>query len=146
MQNCAKWDLVDVAEPDPQDDASSDDGFMASEISLSSDSNDSHNIFNAGKPPASPIQPIIDSWDNPDMELDPEPNDAIQYQEERAEVDDEDDEDWWNIFCVPDLEEAVEEIEDDMQEFEELLHWIDNEMDLEAAQNSMSSITYNLMC
>lgn len=120
------------------------DEDMASEISLSSDSNNSHHDSGADEPPALPTSPIIadDGWKNPDMEL----GDAVDYQEERAEFEEENDEDWWNVFCVPDPEEAVEEIEDDAQEFEELLHWIDNEMDLEVAQNSKSPTTQISMC
>jgi hypothetical protein len=149
VQNCAKWDLVDVAQPDLtllHHSASSDDNEMTSEISLSSDSNDSCHGSDADELPAPhiPTQSTIldDGWDNPDMEVDPESNEATQYQGERVEIDDEDDEDWWNMFVVPDPEEAVEEVEDDVQEFEELLHWIDNDMDLEVARNSKPSTAY----
>jgi hypothetical protein len=79
------------------------------------------------------------------MELGPEVDEANHYQEERAELEEEDDEDWWNEFCVPDPEETVEEVEEaeeEIEEFEELLNWIDNEMDLEVARDSKPPATH----
>ena len=76
------------------------------------------------------------------MELDEQPDDALQYQEERAEIDEEDDEDWWNEYCVPEPDGDIEEVNDDAEAFEELLHWIDNEFDLEVAQNNTYLVTH----
>jgi len=53
--------------------------------------------------------------------------------------DSKEDEDWWNEFCVLEIEPLQEINKDKAEEFEDLLNWIDNEFDLEVDQNCEKS-------
>jgi len=53
--------------------------------------------------------------------------------------DSEEDGDWWNEFCVPEIEPLQEIGKDRAEDFKDLLNWIDNEFDLEVAQNCKKS-------
>jgi len=148
VQNCVKWGVVEPPDAEAvllQVATNSSDEELTSNYSISSVSDDSNQD---NKPPSafSPPQNFDDAGSIAGMELDEQPDEALQYQEERAENDDEDDEDWWNEFCVPEPEEAIEEVNDDVEAFEELLHWIDHEMDLEIAQNSKHLATHISIC
>ena len=67
------------------------------------------------------------------MEVNEGLEDASNYQCEWV-YDDLEDDDWWNEFCVPEPEVFTEN-DEEAEEFEEILNWIDNKFDLEVAQN-----------
>jgi len=54
--------------------------------------------------------------------------------EERV-YDDSNDEDWWNEYVVPEPEQDLMVDDSELEEFDELLNWIDADFDLEVAQN-----------
>lgn len=119
---------------------SADEAELIDEILLSSDDTSSQldpdhdQASDATSPPTFHEAPD-DTLANDAMQVDDETNTALEYQQERVYDDDE----WWNEFCVPEPEGLFEEDEQDAEDFEEILNWIDNEFDLEVAQNSESS-------
>jgi hypothetical protein len=142
---CTKWDLQEQQEdPEPFQLVNSDAEYeLTDEFSLSSDDPSSGDDPNPLPLPVidEPL-PVFDGFPAEEpMELNQTIDEAIQYQQERV-YDEIDDDDWWNEYCVPEPEGFVEEIEQDREEFEEILNWIDKEFDLEVAQNS----EYSLFC
>jgi len=90
-----------------QDDHSFDEYELVTGLSISSDSNGSDHVLPAGRPaafvPPKNVDPHI-FFDDASMELIEDVDDGLIYQEESV-YDDDDKEDWWNEFCVPDHEE-----------------------------------------
>jgi len=145
---CTKWDLAgQTSEPEsPQPGNSTDEAKLTDEILLSSDDTSSQPDSDHYQAPGATsllafdeAPPYIDDIPaNDAMQVDDETNPALEYQQEHVYDNNEDDE-WWNEFCVPEPDGLFEEDEQDTEDFEEILNWINNEFDLEVAQNSESS-------
>jgi len=137
-QNCTKWDIPGggtssqlISQLGEQSD---DDSIMEEMLRLSESPLNSHtNPGNHQSPGA---------FD--DFGLD---DDAVLLQgiveegmdQYKRTYDSKEDEDWWNEFCVPEIEPLQEIDKDKAEEFEDLLNWIDNEFDLEVDQNCEKS-------
>jgi hypothetical protein len=137
-QNCAKWDIPDedtLSLQLSQLGELQDDDTIMEDILLSSQSTLSQTHSDPGDPPEHPSPTAFADFGPNDDEIFIRDNEeANRYQNERI-YDSEGDEDWWNEFCIPEIEPLVEVDEEEAEEFEELLNWIDNEFDLEVAQN-----------
>jgi len=90
-----------------QDDHNFAEDELAADLSISSDSSGPYHVLPADRPaafvPPKNFDPHI-FFDDASMELIEDVDDGLRYQEEMV-YDDEEGEDWWNEFCVPDLEE-----------------------------------------
>jgi len=137
-QNCTKWDIPGggtLSRLISQLGEQSDDDSIMEEVSQSSESpSNSHSDPRNHEYPA----------DFGDFGLD---DNAVLLQDiveadmdqDEQSYDSEEDGDWWNEFCVPEIEPLQEIGEDEAEDFEDLLNWIDNEFDLEVAQNCKKS-------
>ena len=116
----------------------SDDDMLLDESSLSSSSTCSQSDSQPGGPlePLSPFPAHDDFGMGFDNTLDQDDESADLYQHERV-YDSEEDDDWWNELCVQETEhELLVALEDEeMEDFEDLLNWVDNKFDLEVFQN-----------
>jgi hypothetical protein len=64
--------------------------------------------------------------------LDEEVGEELEYQTNRIYNEDY----WWNEYCILELEPTVEEDDGGDEEFDELLRWMDDELDREIGENS----------
>lgn len=138
VQNCMKWD---DAPPSPclsELGNASDDGMLMEELSLSSGSTCSQSDSQPGGllEPPSPFP----AFDDLGMGFNHTPNQddesADLYQHEHV-YDSKEDDDWWHELCVQETEhELLVALEgEEMEDFEDLLNWIDNKFNLEVFQN-----------
>jgi len=141
---CTKWDAEAIQSDGELSHLSNGthNDQIINEISLSSDGTASDHGTDHGV--ALGNVPSLEIWDDhisladdggmdDVMEVDEGLEEAFNYQQERV-YDEQEDDDWWNEFCVPEPEDSMEE-EEGAEEFEEILNWIDNEFNLEVAQN-----------
>jgi hypothetical protein len=138
IQNCMKWDDHNNAfhSPSPSERCKASDNDSLMDDLSHSDDNTSSQSDNQPEDPTEPPSPpaFVDFEMGFDNSLTQDDGLADSYQNEHIYNSDKDD-DWWNELCVPEPEQFVELGAEDMEDFEELLNWIDNEFDLEVAQN-----------
>jgi len=147
-----KWDLSGPVsdEGSLQLKDSSDETELTDTLLLSSDDSSPQRgkeCISVSPPPAfdDPLPPHDNDLADNAMELDAELDKAFAHQEGRV-YDKNDDDEWWNEFCVPDPKDPVEVDEEEAAEFEEILNWIDKEFDLEVARNSKLWSFVRLCC
>jgi hypothetical protein len=71
-----------------------------------------------------------------------EPQDDCDHLDEPLRPEEpQEEEEWWEEYAVPD-ELTVEAGEDELREFEDLLEWIEAEMELEIAENCMYLVLF----
>jgi hypothetical protein len=136
VQHCGKWDRLEEGESangPPDGETSDDEHMLMDHISIStisemdlSDNQGPQDIPDTGfDTPGEAEAPLLDE----------EVEEELEYQTNRT-YDDDDDDDWWNEYCIPELEPTVEEDDGESEEFEELLCWMDDELDREIGENS----------
>ncbi len=137
VQNCMKWDDVPPSPGLSELGKASDDDMLMDEISLSSSSTGSQ----SDNQPGDPLEPLSPpAFDDFGMGFDniliQDDESADLYQNECV-YDSKEDNDWWNELCVQETEhEQFVVLEgEEMEDFEDLLNWIDNKFDLEVFRN-----------
>lgn len=140
-QQCANW----ARSPSPESDEDTPRLQRGLDVRSSDISSDNISISTSSEPEeGEPIAGEGPVYSPPPFFNLPEADVAMDWVEdlpqdfpnpEERVYDDSNDEDWWNEYVVPEPEQDLMVDDSELEEFDELLNWIDADFDLEVAQN-----------